>query len=307
MTDGPDDRLAKDLLRERSLEAHEPPGDRTVSRLDARGARRPAGNSTHLWERVAGEDPFRTARPQPLARRTVYADGRFVRLDQEAKDAARATRGERAKPPPMARNDGFTGGPPARAGGNAGESLIPPGFRNLPSSSPKAKVEAPRPAQGDASKTNLGESLIPEGFRDLPVAKPPAPPRPKQTPTGELPPIVGTPKPPSNVTRSGRMRTAPARRRQVVRRPRTAEATPTAPTPPAPTPEATPPAPPTPPTAPAPPAEPPRPAPSPGPPPAADVGLDDLFSAPREGRARMSRRARPTPTRKTTGGPEGDE
>ncbi|HMV70528.1 MAG TPA: hypothetical protein PKA64_27055, partial [Myxococcota bacterium] len=140
-----DEPLAKDLLRRRELTPMPWSGEGLVARLEDRATRRPAGSSSRTWLRVAGEDPFLVERPDELTRKTTYVDGRFVRIDQEEKEAARQAQGPARPTSPAAWDK-----PSSSSSSNAGASLIPPGFRNLPSARPKE---------------NAGDALIPPGFR----------------------------------------------------------------------------------------------------------------------------------------------
>ena len=83
--DDSDDKLtAKDLLRAGELDAPEHAGERFGRRVRDRHMRRPVGNSSRLWSRVDGEDPFGEPRKkEPPKQRGVYASGRFVRIDSE--------------------------------------------------------------------------------------------------------------------------------------------------------------------------------------------------------------------------------
>ncbi|MGC6514293.1 MAG: hypothetical protein ACON4N_07360 [Myxococcota bacterium] len=97
---------------------------------------------------------------------------------------------------------------------NMGEELIPPGFRNLPTAAPKPPPRPKPVPQHTPSEGNLGEELIPPGFRNLPTAAPAAPkrtPRKEPAKVPESPPPAAEPKP--KRSSSGRVRTAPARRR----------------------------------------------------------------------------------------------
>lgn len=362
--DGGEPRV-KDLLRRRELPARPILCQVLFDLLDGRNERRPAGNTPRTWMRVAGEDPFAQSTEGAVQRKTTYVDGRFVRIDQDEKEAARKKAGP-ARPTSPASWD-----KPDKSS-NAGESAIPAGFRNLPSAKSAAKPEGAQ---------NMGEALIPPGFRDVPLAKKPEPPRPKHTGPQPAPPPIVVPESSRTQTSTGRMmlpnrrqalnapgspppqaaplppppierpaqraktdlfsdprlsrpfsETGLPQRKPLVAPAAGAEPEPTpaparpAQAPPAPVarPVAPPPAPrptaATPPQAPTPTAAPPRPSPSserpserppephvgaplappkppapagpPGPP--GGGSLDDLFSSPLEGRARMSRRAAPT-------------
>jgi hypothetical protein len=164
MAEAPDEQRAKDLYQAGALIPPTPPGARVLERIEGRERRRPAGNSTRLWMRVVGEDPFLTwVAPDEMRRKTVYVDGRFVRIDQSEKEAERKKHDHRPTPPPRAE-----GGEAPRSG-NQGESLIPAAFRNIPTASPTA---APKPG------ANQGESLVPAAFRNIPTASPAAAPKP---------------------------------------------------------------------------------------------------------------------------------
>jgi hypothetical protein len=303
MSDEHDDRLAKDLYKSGELRPPVAVGARTVDRVLGRQLRRPAGNSRRMWMRVAGEDPYETFVPvrEDVTRKTVYADGRFVRLE-DGKVPKRGSGPRKVAPPKRdAIPSGFRDIPTAKSSGPSGQDLIPPGFRNIPtapssSSSDKPKNlgdslippgfrdiptaksqrEAPK-SNPSPQKENVGESLIPPGFRDIPFAKPePRRPPPKPDTQPAPPPLPTRQK----KSQSGRVRQA--RSRTVIRQPK---ATPPPPAAEAPKPAPEPPKPP-------PVVEPPKP---PGPAPSAG-GLDDLFAAPAEGRKRIGRRRRPAPT-----------
>lgn len=327
MVDEHDDRRAKDLYKAGELRVPPAAGIKTTKRLLRRFFRRPAGNTRRLWLRVAGEDPFfRMTAPPDIKRKTVYADGRFVRLE-DGKVPKRGSGPKRVKPPPRdnspstsssskpSGNDlippGFRNIPAASASSsppqNQGASLIPPGFRDIPTAKSQRQAPASNPTPGDRGE-NLGEALIPKGFLDIPLAKPKPPPRPpKPDVMPKAPPLP--PREQQNTT--GRIR-QPRRSRQVIRTPKS-EPRPTPPAPPpkaADRPQAPPPErpkvepapkpqpaarsePPVP--IPPPPKAAPKPEVKPGPPPSAG-GLDDLFAAPTEGRKRLGRRRRPTPS-----------
>lgn len=258
-----DEPLAKDLYKAGELTIWPVSGESTAERLHDRAVRRPAGNSTQLWMRVAGHDPFDTVKPRPLRRKTVYADGRFIRIDHAEKEAARA------------REPAGPAGPSAPRG-NQGASLLPQGFDKIPTAGaspapPKKHAPSPPPPRRrDGERAaNVGEALLPPGFDAIPVAKRPAPRRPKQEPPREAPPIP-TPsraKPPSG----GRIRQPPAQRSGAATRRRRIIAAPPEPSPVESTPQA----------------------PTPRVAPPTHMGLDDLFGAPREGRAKLKQ---PTPS-----------
>jgi hypothetical protein len=148
----PDALRARDVVRAKDTLPRRVAGEALVARLGAREQRRPAGNTSKTWTRVAGEDPFVLARLEgDVARATTYVDGRFVRIDQQAKEAARA-------------RQGGVPTPPSSWGGGSGnvESSLPAAFRNIPVAAKADGERAP----------NQGESLIPAGFRDVPYAKP---------------------------------------------------------------------------------------------------------------------------------------
>ncbi|MFM2162418.1 MAG: hypothetical protein RLZZ383_1930 [Pseudomonadota bacterium] len=319
---GADEPRARDVVRAQQTLARAIVGTSVVESLLRREQRRPAGNGARTWRRVAGEDPFVIARLEgDIVRATTYVDGRFVRIDQEAREAARQRHGGVPTPP-----SSWTGG------GSSAEASIPAAFRNIP--------VATR-SEGDRA-ANQGESLIPAGFRDLPIAKPkehapsaaevaakrraaeasqakatPAIPAGSVpvTPTAPTTPTAVTPRPAHSAT--GRAMLSPRAR------------TPIAPTV-RPTPGPTPP-----PVGEPAPTRPPAPAPSPapptastpvtsaaaiaGPPPSVDAdsaarqaqrgaggSLDDLFQRPAagtEGRTRLARRPPPPtdPTNKPSG------
>jgi hypothetical protein len=223
--------LAKDLLRRREHPARRYVAQDLAERLDLRSVRRPAGSSSRTWLRVAGEDPFLVIGEEELTRKTTYVDGRFVRIDQDEKEAARRAQGPSRPTSPASWDKPSTSS-------NAGESLIPPGFRSLPSSG--------------KSKENVGESLIPPGFRDVPISKP-KPPPPKARPASTQAPTATPPPNAKTTSSSGRMLVG--RRREPLNAP-PAPPHPTA-APAAPQPGAAPKGPPRAPTAPPPPADPP--------------------------------------------------
>lgn len=67
-----------------------------------RTARRPCGNSARLWKKVGAEDPYALPPDFPKSEhRTVYASGRFVRIDHAEKKPASPGKGvPKAAPPP---------------------------------------------------------------------------------------------------------------------------------------------------------------------------------------------------------------
>jgi hypothetical protein len=293
-----DDPRAKDLVRQRLITPPDPAGWRTHLRLWAREARRPVGSSARTWLRVAGEDPFHLADGVALMRRTTYVDGRLVRVDQEYKDARREP-GAKPTPPSAwdkAGPDGFGSVPTASRGGNRGEDLLPPGFRNVPAA-PSNKGEellppgfrnlpAAKPSGDGQRAANVGESLIPEHFRNLPVAKPPEPPRPLPTPTPRAPEPVRETRP------GGRMPVDQGRRRVPILGPvitqHPAQNLPAATATPSPATATPPPAT----------ATPPAPVEAPAPAAAPIEGPVDLFAAPLQGRTRLARRPPPEPDKK---------
>ena len=77
-----DQPRAKDLLREGEIQPPTRRWARTVDRIDRRRGRRPCGNSARTWAKVDADDPFRPPRQKRREHRTVYASGRFVRIDK---------------------------------------------------------------------------------------------------------------------------------------------------------------------------------------------------------------------------------
>lgn len=224
--------LAKDLLRRREHPARRYVAQDLAERLDLRSVRRPVGSSSRTWLRVAGEDPFLVIGEEELTRKTTYVDGRFVRIDQDEKEAARRAQGPSRPTSPASWDKPSTSS-------NAGESLIPPGFRSLPSSG--------------KPKENVGDSLIPPGFRDVPISKP-KPPPPKARPAATQAPTATPPPNAKTTSSSGRMLVG--RRREPLNAPPAPPTTTAAPA--APQPGAAPKGPPRAPTATPPPADPPR-------------------------------------------------
>ena len=228
-----DEPRVRDLVKAGTLPTRGVLGEPMWNRLaQPRLAWRPVGCSKRLWMRVAGEDPFVGPERAVITRRTVYADGRFVRIDRAAAETA---------PRKVERGDG-----------NKGESLIPEGFRSLPAAKsgppPAPKPAAkPRPAapptppppqrvysasgrmRGTVRRTpaGLGSSPPTPLTEGASAPTPSAPPAPVAPPPAALPPVVAppaddaptTPRPPSGETpddvmaapKEGRARLKPRR------------------------------------------------------------------------------------------------
>ena len=297
---------ARDVVRAKETLPRDVAGARVVGAVLRREQRRPAGNSARTWNRVAGEDPFVIAQLEgDVVRATTYVDGRFVRIDQQAKEAARQRQGGVPTPPS------------SWSSSNSAEAAIPAAFRNIPVASRAEGERAP----------NQGESLIPAGFRDLPIAKPKehapsaaevaakrrAAEASQGGPATPVPTTATTSAPPPSATRPAHSSSGRAMLTPRARTPVGPTVRPTPPQPAAvPPPTASPPT--TTPTAPA--ITPPTPV---RPPPSLDAdtaarqaqrgaggSLDDLFQRPSggtEGRARLGRRG--APPADTSGKPTG--
>ena len=144
----PNERRAKDLLRDGEIVVSPSPGTRTVLRLMARFGWRPAGCSASLWKKMAIEDPFAIPEDIKSAHRAVYASGRFVRIDQADKAAGKA---------------GPLGGSTPR--------------ESKPSAAKAPAKPAPKPSQPAASKNAppAKKAPPPEGFDRTPPIIPRGP------------------------------------------------------------------------------------------------------------------------------------